>query len=74
MRFQYLPALSLKNFVFQVENMVLVQSLRGLQPEYILNDGTMTQEAYEELTRKAAQSFNNCDMEKERRQAEAAEL
>ena len=33
----------------------------------------MTQEAYEELTRKAAQSFNNRDMERERRQAEAAE-
>ena len=43
--------------------MVLVQS----------NDGSMPQQEYEELARKAAQPFNNRDMEKERRRAEAAE-
>ena len=63
-----------------VEELQLPSLEYGPRPEperfatrYILNDGTMTQEAYDELTRKAAQSFNNRDMEKERREAEAAE-
>ena len=63
-----------------VEELRLPSREYGPHPEperfatrYILNDGTMTQEAYDELTRKASQSFNNRDMEKERRQAEAAE-
>ena len=40
---------------------------------FVLNDGFLPQEEYEELARKAAQAFNNRDMERERRQAEAAE-
>ena len=32
---------------------------------YILNDGTMTQEAHDALLRKAAQAFNNRDMDRE---------
>ena len=63
-----------------VEELQLPSLEYGPRPEperfatrYILNDGTMTQEAYEELICKAAQSFNNRDMERERRRAEAAE-
>ena len=54
-----------------VEELRLPSREYGPHPEperfasrYILNDGTMTQEADEELTRKAAQSFNNRDMER----------
>ena len=39
---------------------------------YILNDGSLPQQEYERLARKASQAFNNRDMERERRQAEAA--
>ena len=63
-----------------VEELQLPSLEYGPRPEperfatrYILNDGTMSQDAYDELTRKAAQSFNNRDMEIERQQAEAAE-
>ena len=63
-----------------VEELQLPSLEYGPRPEperfatrYILNDGSMPQEAYEELMRKAAQSFNNRDMERERRRAEAAE-
>ena len=40
---------------------------------YILNDGTMTQEAHDALLRKAAQAFNNQDMERELDNAMARE-
>ena len=40
---------------------------------YILNDGTMTQETYDALLRKAAQTFNNQDMERELDDAMARE-
>ena len=40
---------------------------------FVLNDGTLPQEEYEELARKAAQAFNNCDMEKQRQRAQNAE-
>ena len=40
---------------------------------YILNDGTMTQEAYDALMRKAAQAFNNRDVIVEQQQAAAVE-
>ena len=53
--------------------MVLVQSLRGFAIRFILNDGSMPLEEYEELVRKASQAFNNRDMERERQRAEAAE-
>ena len=63
-----------------VEELQLPSLEYGPRPEperfatrYILNDGSMPQEEYEELMRKAAQSFNNRDMERERRRAEAAE-
>ena len=56
-----------------VEELQLPSLEYGPHPEperfatrYILNDGSMPQEAYEELIRKAAQSFNNRDMERER--------
>ena len=63
-----------------VEELQLPSLEYGPRPEpersairYILNDGSLPQEEYEELARKAAQAFNNRDMEKERRRAEAAE-
>ena len=63
-----------------VEELQLPSLEYGPRPEperfasrFILNDGTTSQNAYDELTRKAAQSFNNRDMEIERQQAEAAE-
>ena len=63
-----------------VEELQLPSLEYGPRPEperfatrYILNDGTMSQDAYDELTRKAAQSLNNRDMEIERQQAETAE-
>ena len=40
---------------------------------YILNDGTMTQEAHDALLRRAAQAFNNQDMERELDNAMARE-
>ena len=48
------------------------------QPEvfvtpFVLNDGTLPYGEYEELARKAAQAFNNRDMEKQRQRAQAAE-
>ena len=70
-----------------VEELQLPSLEYGPRPEperfasrFILNDGTMSHdtlllvaEAYDELTHRAAQSFNNRDMEIERQQAEAAE-
>ena len=63
-----------------VEELQLPSLEYGPHPEperfairYILNDGSMPQEEYEELARKAAMAFNNRDMERERRRAEAAE-
>ena len=63
-----------------VEELQLPSLEYGPRPEpersairFILNDGSLPQEEYEELARKAAMAFNNRDMERERQQAEAAE-
>ena len=63
-----------------VEELQLPSLEYGPRPEperfairFILNDGSLPQEEYEELARKAAQAFNNRDMERERREAAAAE-
>ena len=63
-----------------VEELQLPSLEYGPRPEperfairFVLNDGSLPQEEYEELARKAAQAFNNRDMERERQQAEAAE-
>ena len=63
-----------------VEELQLPSLEYGPRPEperfamrFVLNDGTLPQEEYEELARKAAQAFNNRDMEKARQQAQAAE-
>ena len=63
-----------------VEELQLPSLEYGPRPEperfairFILNDGSLPQDEYEELARKAAQAFNNRDMERERQQAEAAE-
>ena len=81
------PAITLRSQIHDapgstriVEELQLPSLEYGPRPEperfatrYILNDGSMPQEEYEELMRKAAQPFNNRDMEIERQQAEAAE-
>ena len=63
-----------------VEELQLPSLEYGPRPEperfairFVLNDGSLPQEEYEELARKAAQAFNNRDMERERQQEEAAE-
>ena len=63
-----------------VEELQLPSLQYGPHPEperfatrYILNDGSMPQQEYEELQRKASQAFNNRDVEKERQRAAAAE-
>ena len=63
-----------------VEELQLPSLEYGPRPEperfpirFILNDGSLPQEEYEELARKAAIAFNYREMENARRQAEAAE-
>ena len=54
----------LKNFNFPRWNMAQGRNPR-FATRYILNDGTMTQEAHDALLRKAAQAFNNRDVDRE---------
>ena len=60
-----------------VEELQLPSLEDGPRPEperfatpFILNDGSLPKEEYEELARKAAQAFNNREMERQRQQAQ----